>query len=255
MFKKYQNWIRKSTIVMLLISCISYAQTIQESLTINLEENQITIDDLIGKSSPNIVKGKDYRVLPEVSVAFEKMREDAKKAGFDICVISSYRNYNYQNKLWEKKFKANKAKGMNDEDNIKSIIQYSTIPGTSRHHWGTDIDIIDMSKGIPIDPLNEKHFNRGGQMHKFKLWLDENANKYGFYLVYTNNPDRKGFKYEPWHFTYKPVSDKMMNEFKKIDIKTILQENQLMGSNSFTEEFIEKYKNENLFDINQDLEK
>lgn len=216
---------------------------------------QISQDDLIGKSSPEIVKGKDYRVLPEVSAALDRMKDDARKAGFDICVISSYRNYNYQNKLWERKFKANQAKGMTDEENIQSIVEYSTIPGTSRHHWGTDIDIIDMSHGIPIDPLNEKHFNPGGQMHKFKLWLDENAHKYGFYLVYTKDDNRKGFKYEPWHFTYKPISDQMMEKYKDLDVKSILQENQLLGSHAFTDEFIEKYKNENLFDINPELNK
>ena len=26
---------------------------------------------------------------------------------------------------------------------ISEIIRFSTVPGTSRHHWGTDIDIID----------------------------------------------------------------------------------------------------------------
>ena len=32
---------------------------------------------------------------------------------------------------------------MDDEAAIDKIIEYSTLPGTSRHHWGTDIDIID----------------------------------------------------------------------------------------------------------------
>jgi len=82
-----------------------------------------------------------------------------------------------------------------------------------------------------------------------------NANKYGFYLVYTNDEGRKGFKYEPWHFTYKPVSDQMMEEYKKLDVKKLLQENKLMGSDAFTDEFIEKYKTENLMDINPELTK
>jgi len=220
---------------------------------VQIEEHTFTTEDLIGKSKPILSKGKDYRLLPEVAEAFERMRVDAKKAGFDICVISSYRNFAYQNGIWERKFKANKAKGLSDQKNIEKIIEYSTIPGTSRHHWGTDLDIIDMSKGIPLDPLHEKHFNEGGQMRKFKLWLDENANKYGFYLVYTNSANRKGFKYEPWHFSYKPISDKMLAEYKKLDVKSILQKNKLMGSESFTEAFIEKYRTENILDINPEL--
>lgn len=219
------------------------------------EINKFTTEDLIGKSNPNLTQGKEYKVLPEVAEALEKMKSDAKKAGFDICVISSYRSYKYQNGIWERKFKANKAKGLSNTKNIEKIIEYSTIPGTSRHHWGTDIDIIDMTRGIPSDPLNEKHFNEGGSMRKFKLWLDENAHKYGFYLVYTKDKNRKGFKYEPWHFTYKPISDKMMSEYKKLDIKKLLQENKLMGSEYFSNEFVEKYRSENILDINPELVK
>ena len=87
-------------------------------------------------------------------------------------------------------------------------------------------------------------------MRKFKLWLDENASKYGFYLVYTNEASRKGFKYEPWHFTYKSISEPMLQAYKKLDIKKILQENKLLGSENFTDDFIEKYRTENILDIN-----
>ena len=167
-----------------------------------------------------------------------------------IQVISSYRNYTYQNGIWERKYKANQAKKIAAKENIEKIIEYSTIPGTSRHHWGTDLDIIDGTRGIPADPLNEKHFNEGGSMHKFKLWLDENASKYGFYLVYTDNPTSKGFKYEPWHFTYKAISEPMLQAYKKLDIKKVLQENKLLGSENFTDDFIEKYRKENILDIN-----
>ena len=246
-----------SLLFILLLSVNNSAQTsiIENNITLENEESIFAKETLIGKSNPTLTSGKEYKLLPEVAIALEKMKEDAKKAGFDICVISSYRGYNYQNTIWERKFKANKAAGLSDIKNIEKIIEYSTIPGTSRHHWGTDIDIIDMKKGIPLNPLSEKHFNEGGQMRKFKLWLDENAHKYGFYLVYTNVPKRKGFKYEPWHFTYKPISDKMMTDYKKLDLKKILQENKLMGSDSFTNEFIEKYRNENILDINPELNK
>lgn len=87
-------------------------------------------------------------------------------------------------------------------------------------------------------------------MHNFKLWLDENAEKFGFYLVYTNTPGRKGFAYEPWHFTYKPLSVKMLEDYKKLDLKNLLQSNNLMGSQHFTDAFISKYLKENILDIN-----
>lgn len=216
------------------------------------DEHLFSVDELIGKSKIKLV-GKDYQLRPEVAKAFEAMSQEARKAGFRIAVVSSYRNYNYQNGIWERKYKANAAKKMKPIDNLNKIIEYSTIPGTSRHHWGTDLDIIDISKGYPKDPLNEKHFNEGGQMHEFKKWLDKNAEHFGFYLVYTNAPDRKGFHYEPWHFSYKEISKPMLAAYKKLDIKTILQNNHLMGSENFTDEFIQKYIKENIFDINPSL--
>ncbi|MEG0187977.1 M15 family metallopeptidase [Algoriella sp.] len=243
----------KNSYLFLLIFFVTISCVLGNSEQVQMNSDTIytnyTTADLIGKGNPTMV-GKDYKLLPEVAKQFELMKSEAQKAGFKIHVVSSYRNYTYQNGIWERKYKANQAKKIAAKQNIDKIIEYSTIPGTSRHHWGTDLDIIDATKGIPSDPLNEKHFNVGGSMHKFKLWLDENASKYGFYLVYTDNVNRKGFKYEPWHFTYKAISKPMLDEYKKLNIKKVLQENKLLGSDNFTDDFIEKYTKENILDIN-----
>mgnify|MGYP001613182670 FL=1 len=243
----------KNSYLFLLIFFVTISCVLGNSEQVQMNSDTIytnyTTADLIGKGNPTMV-GKDYKLLPEVAKQFELMKSEAQKAGFKIHVVSSYRNYTYQNGIWERKYKANQAKKIAAKQNIDKIIEYSTIPGTSRHHWGTDLDIIDAIKGIPSDPLNEKHFNVGGSMHKFKLWLDENASKYGFYLVYTDNINRKGFKYEPWHFTYKAISKPMLDEYKKLNIKKVLQENKLLGSDNFTDDFIEKYTKENILDIN-----
>ncbi|MEG1200006.1 MAG: M15 family metallopeptidase, partial [Algoriella sp.] len=228
----------KNSYLFLLIFFVTISCVLGNSEQVQMNSDTIytnyTTADLIGKGNPTMV-GKDYKLLPEVAKQFELMKSEAQKAGFKIHVVSSYRNYTYQNGIWERKYKANQAKKIAAKQNIDKIIEYSTIPGTSRHHWGTDLDIIDATKGIPSDPLNEKHFNVGGSMHKFKLWLDENASKYGFYLVYTDNVNRKGFKYEPWHFTYKAISKPMLDEYKKLNIKKVLQENKLLGSDNFTD--------------------
>lgn len=215
-------------------------------------ENEFSRNELIGKGNPKLL-GKDYKLREEVYTQFEKMKKEAKEEGFSIYVVSSYRNYAHQNRIWERKYKNFRSKGFSHLKTIEKIIEYSTIPGTSRHHWGTDLDIIDATKGIPNNPLSEVHFNKGGRMYNFKLWLNENAEKFGFYEVYTNQKGRKGFYYEPWHFSYKPTSLKMLQEFKEINLKELLETNKLMGSEHFTPEFIESYKAENILDINPDL--
>ena len=214
--------------------------------------NEFSEEELIGKGKPEFF-GNEYKLRKEAHQMFSLMNKAAKEAGFNIHVISSYRSYTHQNGIWERKYKANRSKGLSHQKTIEKIIEYSTIPGTSRHHWGTDLDIIDATKGIPANPLSEVHFNEGGRMRKFKLWLDENAEDYGFHLVYTNKAGRKGFSYEPWHFSFLQLSQPMLKEYNELDLKKLLQSNKLMGSENFTDEFIEKYKTENILDINPKL--
>lgn len=209
-------------------------------------------NELIGKGNPALY-GEGFKLREEARLNFNLMKKAAKEKGFNIHVVSSYRSYTHQNGIWERKYNNFRSQGFTHEKTIEKIIEYSTIPGTSRHHWGTDLDIIDSTKGIPSNPLSETHFNKGGRMHTFKLWLDENSEKYGFYLVYTNTPGRKGFAYEPWHLSYKPLSVKMLEEYKKLDLKKLLESNKLMGSQYFTDNFISKYLKENILDINPDL--
>lgn len=220
-------------------------------LDLNLFQ-EFSQDELIGKGNPALY-GEDFKLREAARLDFNLMKKAAKESGFNIHVVSSYRSYTHQNGIWERKYKNYRNQGLSHQKTIEKIIEYSTIPGTSRHHWGTDLDIIDSTKGIPSNPLSETHFNEGGRMHKFKLWLDENSEKFGFYLVYTNTKGRKGFAYEPWHFSYKPLSFKMLKEYKILDIKKLLLNNKLMGSENFTDEFIEKYTRENILDINPDL--
>lgn len=224
---------------------------ISPGLGIKLQD-EFSEAELIGKGKPELF-GDGFRLREEARLQFNLMKKAGKEQGFNLFVISSYRSYQHQNGIWERKYKQYRATGLSHQQTIEKIIEYSTIPGTSRHHWGTDLDIIDSTKGIPSNPLSEVHFNEGGRMRKFKLWLDENAEKFGFYLVYTKAAGRKGFAYEPWHFSYRPLSIKMLEAYKKLDIKNILQSNKLMGSEHFTDEFIEKYTNENILDINPSL--
>ena len=59
--------------------------------------------------------------------------------------------------------------------------------------------------------LTEKYEN--GIFTKLKRWMDVNSERFGFYLTYVNDKNRKGFEYEPWHYSYKPVSVELLNIF------------------------------------------
>ena len=181
--------------------------------------------------------------------AFVKMQKAAKKDGILLQIVSGYRSYDRQKSIWNRKFKTNKANGLSPEENIQKIIEYSTLPGTSRHHWGTEIDLIDGSKKREGDVLVAEKFHGNGPYVRMKEWMDLNAAKYGFYLPYTQNPDRPGFYYEPWHYSYAPLSIPLLKSYVKMDLNKVLITDGLEGSTHLTSKFISSYFKENILGI------
>lgn len=228
-----------------IFSCIALVSTIAFG-------QEYAKEELIGKDNPKLLQTNLY-LQKNAYDSFLKMQEDALKEGIEIKIISGYRNFDKQKSIWERKYKLFTSQGLSPEKAIEKIIEYSTIPGTSRHHWGTDIDIIDNSKEYSGDALVPDKFHGNGPFCKLKEWLDKNANKYDFFLVYTNNANRKGFKYEPWHYSYAPISKPMLKAYKKLSVKAILQDEKLTGAEYFTDEFIEDYIRDNILDINPEL--
>lgn len=212
-------------------------------------------NQLIGKGNSDIV-GNSYRskMHKDAKKAFDKMKAAAAKENINLEVVSAYRSFQRQKEIFERKYKNFTSSGMSPEDAIEKIIEYSTIPGTSRHHWGTDLDIIDANRPRPADPLLQEHFHGNGSYCNMKMWMDENSEKFGFFEAYTNNGNRKGFKYEPWHFSYAPISIPMLKSYQsKIDVKKMLSDEKIIGSEHFSDAFISRYIEENIMDINPKL--
>lgn len=208
----------------------------------DIQVKTYTTNQLIGKTPPELF-GKDFKLQKEAFIAFEKMQKAALKDSIQIKVVSSFRSYDHQNRIWKSKFKRYTKQGLSPTEAIAKIIEYSTIPGTSRHHWATDIDIVDGNIKAPSeDVLQAQYFNNPKIYGKLKTWLDTHANTYGFYLVYTDDAQRKGFKYEPWHYSYAAISKPMLAAYKKLDIVKILQEYKLVGSAHLTPKFMKSYR-------------
>lgn len=214
----------------------------QDTLTINL-------DLLLGKKEI-IATTKEFNLLPQVALAFKAMQTEAKKDGIDLKVVSSFRSYAAQKRIWNRKYKRFISEGLTGPEAIKKIIEYSTLPGTSRHHWGTDIDLIEGSKIVEGDVLLEEHFHQGAYQ-KLHRWLQKNATRYGFDIVYTNDSLRKGFLYEPWHYSYTPLSKEFLKTYQEKElIYSIKQDSTLLGKEFISPKFLENYYRENVLGIN-----
>ncbi len=150
----------------------------------------------------------------ETYEAFVKMSDAAKKEGVDLIIISATRNFESQKRIWENKWEGRtKVEGKNlttvkdPKERARLILLYSSMPGTSRHHWGTDMDLNSL----------ENNFFESGDGLKIYQWLVAHAAEYGFCQPYTSKADAKrtGYEEEKWHWSYLPLSGKFLEEYKK----------------------------------------
>jgi len=153
------------------------------------------------------------------------MADKAKKDGLNIYILSAFRDFEYQKNIWEAKFSGKrKVKGLEfnnkdytDKQIVLKILEYSSMPGASRHHWGTDFDISFSNKNYSLN----NQLYESGEGKKLYLWLSKNAIKFGFCQPYKDSPESRSKEYnlgyfeEKWHWSYKPIAVKYQNLFKK----------------------------------------
>lgn len=141
--------------------------------------------------------------------AFIEMYNAAQEDGFLLVIRSAARNFEYQKKIWERKWSGQTilSDGSNAQldypdplTRAKKILEYSSMPGTSRHHWGTDVD---------FNSFDNSWFEQGEGLMLF-TWLEKNASLYGFCRPYTAfDENRKyGYNEEKWHWSYVPLAKK-----------------------------------------------
>lgn len=220
---------------------------------IRFQDDDYSAEELMGKADISLF-GKDINLRKQAHDAFVDMKKAAYQDGIDLRIVSSYRSFERQQAIFERKYLAyTEDEGMEPLEAVDKIIEYSTIPGTSRHHWGTDIDITDGNQNQEDDVLVTEKFEAGGPFELLKNWMDANAVNFNYHLVYTNVPKRRGFKYEPWHYSYAPLSIPMLASFRKKNILQLLQKEDFLGNEHFTTGFIKSYIQDHILDINPTL--
>jgi LAS superfamily LD-carboxypeptidase LdcB len=149
--------------------------------------------------------------------ALVALRDEAREASIDLEIVSGFRDFNHQVDIWRGKFTGRRAlldrhgvlinpAKLYESALIDAILTWSALPGASRHHWGTEIDVIDRA-ALPVgEPLRlqPEEFAPQGRFARLHGWLDSNMGRFGFFRPYTT--DRGGVQPEPWHLSYAPVS-------------------------------------------------
>ncbi len=146
-------------------------------------ENMIEIHEPMGSK---IDKTYINRLNIEAYLYFKIMQRDALKEGYEIFIDSSFRSYEYQ----ERVFNTNVL-----EKGIDHALKYVAPPGGSEHQTGLAFDVIFRRNGEMIEEQKETDPEI--------IWLFSNAFKYGFILRYPKGKeDITGFNFEPWHFRF-----------------------------------------------------
>lgn len=126
--------------------------------------------------------------------ALEEMMKAAKEDGCRPYIISAYRSIDYQKSLYNRKISEYTRFGYTKQEAEEEASGWVAYPGTSEHHLGLAVDIVDSSNRT-LDESQEKT--------KTQKWLIENCYDYGFILRYPNNKkDITHINYEPWHYRY-----------------------------------------------------
>jgi len=188
----------------------------------------LSVNKLLGKlnkhsKNPELVKidprlctpGADMYMRKPAYIAFIKMFKAARADGVNLKIVSALRTFYHQQYIWDNKWTGKRlVEGRNlaaTEPNLTGramiILKYSSMPGTSRHHWGTDVD---------INSLDEAYFEQGEGKRVYE-WLVKNAEKFGFGQTYTPKDENRprGYSEEKWHWSYLPMARNFLYQYSK----------------------------------------
>lgn len=201
----------------------------------------VNTQQLTGQSDSHITWLDEHLgIHQDMAVAWQALYDAAYREGFQLKIASGYRSFDRQLAIWNRKFSGELATKnrlnqtvdlslLSEEEKVDAILVYSALPGTSRHHWGTDIDIyaenlLPKSQKLQLEPWE---YEINGPFEKLSLWLEIHAETYGFFLPY--DKDRGGVAIEPWHLSYAPLSQAYLPHVNLARLTTVIEQSNILG--------------------------
>jgi LAS superfamily LD-carboxypeptidase LdcB len=187
--------------------------------------------------SPTEVERLGVPVHEDVVEPFMELRAAAATEGFDVAIHSGFRSFDRQLSIWNRKADGQLAvldssarpidiTTLSERELVFAILRWSALPGASRHHWGTDLDVFDaggMPDGYQVE-LIPSEYERGGYFAAFSNWLDgriANHSAFGFFRPYDR--DRNGVAPERWHLSYAPLASRYVRMMSPDLLRTAIE--------------------------------
>jgi len=198
--------------------------------------------ELTGRSRTHIVELREppCAMHYEVIASFLAMRDAAAGDGIELKARSSFRDFDTQVTIWNRKWQGERPiydrqgrlverGSIADADVVDAILCWSAVPGGSRHHWGSDVDVVDVA-AIPAGyevQLLPAEYATDGIFGRLTQWLDANMHQFGFFRPYRT--DRGGVSPEPWHLSYAPVSLPALEALSLSTLRQVIEASAIAG--------------------------
>ena len=216
---------------------------------------KLTSDILTGKSREHLVNlstphSPNHFLQAEAAKAFQGLQQSAVKNGFNLQPASSFRDFARQQLIWNGKFngerKVHDDAGnaldlslLDDWQKAQAILRWSALPGASRHHWGTEIDIFDpdllpQGQSLQLEPWE---YEKGGYFFELSEFLAENLPHFDFSLPFMQMPVEKKIGREPWHISYIPLAEKAKQLFSAELLLQAWEKEEIAGKATLQQHF------------------
>ncbi|MCA0949605.1 M15 family metallopeptidase [Shewanella chilikensis] len=203
-----------------------------------LETEEAPRRTLVNLSGSESDSGAEVWLEAETAKAFLKMQAAAEQDGIALAICSGYRSFERQLAIWNAKASGKRplldknslpvgdVGALSDDELVALILLWSALPGASRHHWGTDMDLFDSGQISKHElKLVNAEYEPQGPCYKLNLWLDERALDFGFYRPF--QPGLSGVSPERWHLSFLPKAKGFLEKFDSDRLRQILDHSDL----------------------------
>ncbi|MCA1767560.1 MAG: M15 family metallopeptidase [Idiomarina sp.] len=177
--------------------------------------------ELTGAGETHLTAVDGHKLHPDAAQAYLGMQKAAMANGLQLAIASGFRSLDRQLSIWNRKWRGKlpllsqhgeqlDVSTLTDIEKMHAILHWSALPGSSRHHWGSDLDIYDprpfenSERKLRLVPA--EYTDTDGPCHNLWQWLTQHAHEHGFFFPYARY--QGGVAQEPWHLSYRPVSTK-----------------------------------------------
>lgn len=211
----------------------------------------------LGIDNPHLTPVDDRFVIHrDVAAPWRALQQAAIDDGIDCQLVSSHRDFHRQLAIWNRKWRGEAtlydANGvaldfasLDDNQKIDAILTWSALPGGSRHHWGTDIDVYDHEAvqrwGQPFE-LVDAEYRSGGPCFTLACWLETHLKDFGFHRPFLHN--RGGVATELWHLSHTATAAQFEQQRNLDALRSALQHAEMEGKDAVLnriDELFERY--------------